>query len=76
MLLHIDRLVEIIVDKVILGRLFTNVVLRWRHTDEMNLMECGTFRANPRVLCAFVTVMEDLTADCVVGVVSRRFAVT
>lgn len=75
-LLHVDRLVEIVVDEVIFGRLLADVLVgRW-HADEVDLVECGAFRANPRVFCVLLTVVEDLTSDGVVRIVSRGSRVT
>lgn len=75
-LLHVDRLVQIVVDEVIFGRLLADVFIGRRHADEVDLMERGALRADPRMLCVLLTVVEDLTADRVVRIVSRGPRVT
>ena len=76
MLLHVDRLVEIIVDEVILGRLLADVVPgRW-HADQVHLMEGKALRADPRVLLVLLAVVEHLAAEALVRVVAGRAART
>lgn len=70
MLFHVERLVQIVIDHMILGRLGANVVRCRRHADQVDLMEREALRANPRVLLAFLAVVEHLTLETLVSVVS------
>lgn len=75
MFFHVHGLVEVIVDEMVFGWLFADVLVWWWHANQMNLMERGAFGTNPRVLCVFLAVVEDLASDGVVSVVSGRSAV-
>lgn len=67
---HVDRLVEVVVDEVILGRLLADVVAGWWHTDQVHLMECEAFRTDPGVFLIFLAVVEHFAAQTFVSVVS------
>lgn len=71
MLLQIDRLVQIVVHNVILGRLLADVVVRRGHANQVDLMEGEALGADPRVLLALLAVVEDLAAQRLVGVVAE-----
>lgn len=60
--LHVNWLVEIVVDKVVLRGLFTDVVAgRW-HANQVHLMERESFRAYPGVLLVLLAVVEHFAA--------------
>lgn len=72
MLLQIDRLVEIVVHDMILGGLLADVVVRGGHANQVDLVEGEAFGADPRVLLALLAVVEDLTAQRLIGVVTEE----
>lgn len=71
-LLHVQSLVQVVVDHVVLGRLRANVVGRWWHADQVNLMEGEALRADPRVLLVLLAVVEHLTVQTLIGVIARE----
>lgn len=68
----VDRLVQKVVDDVVFGRLLADVITRWWHADQMHLMECKTFGADPGVFLVFLTVVEYLATEAFVGVVAGQ----
>lgn len=70
MLLQIDGLVEIVVDNMVLGGLLADVVVRWGHANQMDLMEGEALGTDPRMLLALLAVMEDLTIERFIGIVA------
>lgn len=75
MLLQIDGLVEIVVDNMILRGLLADVVVRWGHANQMDLMESKALRADPRMLLTLLAVVEDLTVQRLIGIVAAKIQI-
>lgn len=70
MLLQIDWLVQIVIDNVVLGGLLADVVVRWGHANQMDLMKGEALGAYPRMLLTLLAVMEHLAAQRLIRIVA------
>lgn len=69
-LVHIQGFVQVLVHKVVLGRLLANVLAARGHADQMDLVEGEALGTDPGVLLVIGTIMEHLATQSLVRVVA------
>ncbi len=68
----VDRLVQILIDEMVLGRQLAHVPVALRHAYQVDLVEPCTFRADPRAPRPFLAVVEHFALQFLVRVVAVR----